>query len=77
LFLEYLAPSVWALIGAIAMRLDGVKAIVSTQGIRFDDYKTDVNSSIGLKFKVWDNENQARSNNFRGAIIAAVHVLGG
>lgn len=74
---EYLAPSAWVSIGAVATKLDGLKTIVTIQGVHLDHCKPDAHTlAVDLRFKGWEEKHQARSDDFK-AIITAVRALGG
>ena len=74
---DYLAPSTWASIGAMAEKLDEIGKSVSAQGARLDTYKAEVRASVEEQTKSIREDFYTKLDSFKGAFILATRGLGG
>jgi hypothetical protein len=74
---EYLAPSAWASIGAIAAKLDGFGAKVVDQGKILYTYKEEVKTLVNHQVKLGREDFYKRLQDFKEAFIQATRGLGG
>jgi hypothetical protein len=74
---HYLAPSSWALIRAIASKLDEVRAKQNTHGSCLDDFKSEIGSSVNDKVKLTREDFYRRLHEFKAAFINASRGLAG
>jgi hypothetical protein len=74
---DYLAPSSWASIGAIASKLDEVRANQNSYGSRLDNFKSEIGSSVDDKVKLSQEDFYWRLSDFKAAFINASRGLGG
>jgi hypothetical protein len=73
---DYLAPSAWASIGAIAAKLDSACKTIAAQGSRLDDYKEEVKVSVDCQVKSGGEDFYKRLDKFKTAFIQATRGLG-
>jgi hypothetical protein len=66
---NYLSPSAWASIGAIAAKLDEVWKDLNSQKARLDSYKAEVNSSVEKQVKLGREYFYFRLEEFKTAFI--------
>jgi hypothetical protein len=74
---DYLAPSAWASIGAIAAKLDETSTTVSRQGERLDDYKEEVKTTVDHQVILGREDFYKQLEDFKLAFIQATRGLGG
>jgi hypothetical protein len=74
---DYLAPSAWASIGAIAAKLDEIWKNVTAQGTRLDTYKKEVEKKVDEKVQLGYEDIYKRLDDFKLAFIQALRGLGG
>jgi hypothetical protein len=74
---DYLAPSAWASIGAIAAKLDGIWTTVTVQGTRLDSFKSEVTTSVEAQVKLGREDFYKQLEDFKFAFIQALRGLGG
>jgi hypothetical protein len=77
LAVDYMAPSAWASIGAIATRLDELGVHQISHQTQLEDLKLEINVSIGNQLSVSQDEARARLSDFKRAFIEAIRGLGG
>jgi hypothetical protein len=74
---DYLAPSTWASIGAMAEKLDEVSKALALQNRRLETYKGDVKTSVQRQVKSSGEDFFLKLNDFKMAFIQATRGLGG
>ncbi len=68
---DYLAPSSWASIGAMASKLDEVRAKQNSYGSHLDDFKSEIGSSVDDKVKLTQEDFYQQLNEFKAAFTNA------
>jgi hypothetical protein len=74
---DYLAPSAWASIGAMAAKLDEMVTAMRTQGGRLDSFKAEISLSVDDQLKSGQEDFYQRLDNFKSAFIQTSRGLGG
>jgi hypothetical protein len=74
---DYLAPSAWATIGAMAEKLDEIDKSLKVQSSRLDYYKKEINLSVEVQMQSSSDDSYAKLDAFKTAFISATRGLGG
>jgi hypothetical protein len=74
---DYLAPSTWASIGAMAEKLDEVSKSSAIQNQRLDTYQGEVKTYVQREVKSSGEDFYHKLNDFKLAFIQATRGLGG
>jgi hypothetical protein len=72
---DYLAPSAWASIGAMAEKLDEIDKSLKTQSARLDFYKKEISSSVDNQVRESRDDFYGKLNSFKMAFISATRGL--
>jgi hypothetical protein len=73
---NYLAPSAWASISAMAAKLDKICQQVSTQGQRLDNYKQEIKMSVDHQVKLGQEDFYQRLEDFKIVVMQGTRCLG-
>jgi hypothetical protein len=74
---DYLAPSAWASIGAMAAKIDETWKALTTQGGRLDSYKAKISTKVDLQVKLGREDFYRRLEDFKAAFIQSSRALAG
>jgi hypothetical protein len=73
---DYLAPSAWASIGAMAAKVDSLSKLITGQSTRLDGYKNEVKTSVEQQVRTVGEGFYTRLEDFKIAFIQAIRGLG-
>jgi hypothetical protein len=74
---DYLSPSAWASIGALAEKLDVIGKTQATQSSRLESYKKEIRATMTNQIELSREDFYQRLESFKTAFISASRSLGG